>query len=423
MKALAAALLFAPLLIPSPVHALANRPAGSAGASAALEAGAPVSVARPAKENDYSSLINLAEKGSPETRAQAQFALINMGGRAVPDLLHALDKREYIPQLVYVLNGIKDERSAKPLANLLNLKDKKSLESVKNALFSLGSHSVPYLFAAIEDPSRCQPAAEVLASVKAPEYREKLKNYLKDKQTYVRRAAADVELSWLDPSARADMEGLLGDKNVKIRRDASAYFLAFAPNFSVKEIPALLKDPDAQVRRNSVQLATKLRDVKCFPILTKILLNDPDPQVRALSAEAVFRCNENGQATAPLIAALKDKDTSVAAAAARRLGALKAAQALVPLQELLENKGKQSDDVVDAVAGALADIGMKFNANILLPYINWNDLYVVRSVIRAWNISASPQDVKVKEALRNYIKMPVDDRYKNKVRTLLGKLG
>ncbi len=419
MKVYAAALLFVPLLIPAPVHALANRPA----ASAAVEAGALVSVARLAKENDYGALINLVEKGSPETRAQAQYALINMGGRAVPDLLHALDKREYVPELVYVLNGIKDGRSAGPLAKLLNLKDKKSLEPVKNALFSLGSRSVPYLFAAIEDPARCRPAAKVLASIKAPDYRKKLKNYLKDKRVFVRRAATEVELSWLDPSARADMEGLLGDKNVQIRRAASAYFLAFAPNFSVKDLPALLKDPDADVRKNSVQLATKLRDVKCFRIFSEILLGDPDPKVRALSAEAVFRCGENGQAVAPLIAALKDKDAFVAAAAARRLGALKAAQALVPLQELLENKGKQSDDVVDAVAGALADIGIKFNANILLPYINWNNLYVVRSVIRAWNVSASPQDVKVKEALRNYIKMPVDDRYKNKVRTLLGKLG
>ncbi len=420
MKVFAAALLFVPFLIPAPVHALANVPAKT---SAASEAAAPASVARLASENDYNALINLVEKSSPQTRAQAQYVLVNMGGRAVPALLDALKKREYVPELVFVLNGIKDGRSAEPLANLLNLKDKKSLESVKNALFSLGSHSVPYLFEAIEDPSRCQPAAEVLASIKAAEYREKLKNCLKDNRVYVRQAAAEVELSWLDPSARGDMESLLSDKNVAIRRAASAYFLAMAPNFSVKELPALLKDPDADVRRNSVQLATRLRDVRCFGILSEILLKDPDPEVRTLSVEAVFRCGENGQAVAPLIAALKDNDLHVSAAAARRLGALKAAQAGAPLQELLKNKGKQSDDVVDAVAGALADIGDKFDADSLLPYINWNNLYVVRSVIRAWNVSASPGDVKVKEALKNYIKMPVDDRYKNKVRTLLEKLG
>ncbi len=420
MKAIAAALLFALFLIPSPAHALANGPAGT---SSAPKTGAPVSVARLASENDYNALINLVEKGSPQTRAQAQYVLVNMGGRAVPALLDALKKREYVPELVFVLNGIKDGRSAEPLANLLNLKDKKSLESVKNALFSLGGSSVPYLFEAIEDPSHCKPAADVLASIKAPDYREKLKKRLKDKRVYVRQAAAEVELSWLDPSAREDMESLLSDKNMEIRRAASAYFLAMAPNFSVKELPALLGDQDAGVRRNSVQLATRLRDVRCFGILSEILRKDPDPEVRALSVEAVFRCGENGQAVAPLIAALKDNDLRVSAAAARRLGALKAAQAVAPLQELLKNKGKQSDDVVDAVAGALADIGDKFDADSLLPYINWNNLYVVRSVIRAWNVSASPGDVKVKDALKNYIKMPVDSRYKGKVRELLDKLG
>ena len=407
------AALFALLVLILPAAALAGgftarensaAPAGSEGAG------------------DVGRLIGLL--GSPDSmeRSQARYALVNIGEKAVPELIKALQARESLSEIVYILNSIKDERAAGPLAGLLDLPEGVELARVKSALYSLGDASVPYLFDALSDPARRVSAAAVLADMKPREYYTSIYPYLKDKDALTRRWAASVERSWLDKGASGLMAGLLEDPEAEVRREASAYFLALSPDVETPGLKRLLADADADVRVDALKIALKTRDTALVDDYIKIMDLDPSPEARLAAGEALMKTAPE-KAVEPSLRALKDKDDSVAAAAAIRLGELNRAEAAVPIQELLAGREKPSDEIVEAVARSLTDIGAKYDPNILLPHVNWENLYVVRSVIRAWEITARPTDEAIKAALRRYLEMPVDSRYKEHVKALLERLG
>ncbi len=77
-----------------------------------------------------------------------------------------LNTAKTLSDIVYVLNGIKDERAAGVLAGLLDLEDADALEKVESALYSLGPAAVPHLFGALNDPARRENAAKTLALIK-----------------------------------------------------------------------------------------------------------------------------------------------------------------------------------------------------------------------------------------------------------------
>jgi len=372
---------------------------------------------------DIPELIKLVKGSDPLRRSQAQYALIRMGEKPVPELIKALGERENLPEIIYVLNSIKDARAAGPLAGLLDVSDQETLEKVKAALFSLGEQSVPYLFEALGDPARCEQAAKVLAALREPGYFPTLVCRLRDDDPARRKCAAVIERAWLDEGAAAAMGELLRDSRADIRREASGYFLALSPNIgTVPGLSGLFSDTDDLVRINAVKIAAKNRETGLFTELCRVMSNDINPEARRLAGDAVFKCNPDKAAPA-LISALKDEDDAVAGSAACHLGELKAKDALLPLQGLLTGRGQRpSDTVVEGVARALADIGGGYDPNIFLPYINWENLYVVRSVIRAWEGTARPSDGRIKEALSNYMQMEVDGRYKDRVKALLDRL-
>lgn len=365
----------------------------------------------------------VAQLGSKDgqVKSQAMYALVNLGKDAVPALLASLGKRENLDEVIFVLNSIKDERAAGPLAGLLDVKDPETLGKVKSALFSLGPVSVPYLFDAMKDAGRREAASETLASMRDPEYFDRLRKLLGDKDPSVRRYAALVEKDWLDRGARGEMAVLLKDGFAETRRDASAYFLGVSPDFDTPGLDNLLKDPDAEVRITAIKITIKDRYPGAFGEVAGILSADPDADARKLATEALFRCYRD-KAAGPLTAALKDSDDSVASAAAGRLGEMKAKDAVPDIVALLKRGKKPSDEVVESVARSLGEIGGGYDPNVLLPYINWENLYVVRSVLNAWESAARPEDAGIKEALANYLAMQVDVRYKDRAKVLLQRL-
>lgn len=372
--------------------------------------------------NDVPRLIGLLKGDDGFVKAQAQYALTSMGKDAVPGLLSALDSRENIVEIVYVLNGIKDERAAGRLAGLLDLKDAEALGKVESALYSLGPAAVPHLFDALNDPSRRESAARTLALIKDKDSYPKLYPYLKSPDPGIRACAAYVESAWLDRGAGSIMAGLLKDGQARTRRDATGYFLAISPNIETPYLGTLLEDPDAQVRLNSIKIVIINRDNKYPGKVSAILKNDPDPRVRKAAVEAFYRCFREESSPA-FITALDDRDDSVAALAAGYIGELGVREAAPGLNSLLTGRGRPSDEIVESVARAFAGIKEGFDPEVLLPYINWENLYVVRSVLGAWEAAAMPGDVAIKDALRKYIEMQVDDRYKDRAMRLLEKLG
>jgi HEAT repeat protein len=370
---------------------------------------------------DVPGLIGVLKTGDGPARSQAQYALIRLGKDAVPGLIEALGQREDVPEIVYVLNSIKDERAAGPLAGLLDMKDEDALSKVEAALFSLGRPAVPFLFEAMKDPARRAPACAVLSSMKDPKYFKTLHGYLQEKDSGLRASAAAVERSWLDADASGIMGGLLSDENPAVRREASAYFLALSPNVSMPDHARLLKDPDETVRIIALKAAVKDREPGLAPGLVSVMTDDPSPEARRLAGDALYKCCPD-KAAGPFVAALGDRDDSVAVSAAGHLGELKAKESVKPLLVFLTGRQRPPDEVVEVVARALADIGEGFDPNVFLPYINWENLYVVRSVLRAWEETARPGDVKIKEALERYVRMQVDNRYKERVKRLIEKL-
>lgn len=371
--------------------------------------------------DDVPRLIGLLKGDDVYLKAQAQYALTCLGKDAVPGLLSALEVRENIVDIVYVLNGIKDERAAGPLAGLLDLKDAGALEKVESALYSLGPAAVPHLIDALNDPARRENAANTLALIKDKPSYPKLYPYLKSPDAGIRASAAYVESAWLDRGVESIMGGLLKDGQGRTRRYATGYFLAISPNIETPYLDILLDDPDALVRLNSIKIVIINRDKKYSSKVSKILKNDPDPRVRKEAVEAYYRCFREESSPA-FIAALDDRDDSVAALAAGYIGELGVKEAAPGLKVLLTGRGRPSDEIVESVARAFAGIKEGFDPDVLLPYINWENLYVVRSVLGAWEAAAIPGDVAIKDALKKYIEMRVDDRYKDRAKRLLEKL-
>lgn len=372
-------------------------------------------------DKDPARLVGLLGSRDGRVKSQAMYALVGLGKDSVPALLAALDKRENLKEVIFVLNSIKDERAAGPLARLLDVKDPETLGKIKSALFSMGPVSMPYLFDAMKDADRRKAASETLVSMKYPKYYDRLRNLLEDKDPSVRRYAALAEKGWLDRGARAEMAALLKDGDAETRRDSSAYFLGISPDFDTPGLTDLLKDPDAEVRITAIKITIKDRYPDAFGEVAGILAADPDAGARKLAAEALFRCYRD-KAAGPLTAALKDRDESVAAAAAGWLGVMKAKEAVPDIVALLKRVQKPSDEVVESVARSLGEIGGGYDANVLLPYVNWENLYVVRSVLNAWEAAARPEDSGIKKALANYLAMQVDVRYKDRAKMLLQRL-
>ncbi|HEY3347234.1 MAG TPA: HEAT repeat domain-containing protein, partial [Nitrospirota bacterium] len=218
------------------------------------------------------------------------------------------------------------------------------------------------------------------------------------------------------------MAALLTDTDAGTRRDAAEYFASLAQKTETPGKEKLLSDPDEQVRMSALKITTLNRDLRFADKFASMLKDDPSPGVRRLAAEALFRCVP-AKAAEPLIGALKDPDETVALDAAARLGEMKAKEAKLPLIAMLTAKGKPSDELVDGVSSALAAIGEPFGGKIFLPYINWDNLYVVRGVLRAWETAAVPEDTEIRDALLHYLTLSVDDRYKWRAQKLMDKLG
>ena len=102
---------------------------------------------------------------------------------------------------------------------------------------------------------------------------------------------------------------------------------------------------------------------------------------------------------------------------------MKAKEAAKALAGLIAKDADPSKAVVAAASAALGSIGEGFDPDVLLNHADWDDLYIVKGTITAWEKTAKPGDERVIAALREYIHKKTDNRYKGRAKDLIRKLG
>ena len=152
---------------------------------------------------------------------------------------------------------------------------------------------------------------------------------LKDKDEYVRKAAAYALGKIKDPRAVEPLIAALKDHNSDVR-EAAAYALGKIKDpRAVEPLIAALKDEDSDVRKAAAEALGEIKDPRAVEPLIAAL-KDESSSVRRAAAEALGKIGDP-RAVEPLIAALKDKDSDVRYAAAKALGEIKDPRAVEPL--------------------------------------------------------------------------------------------
>ena len=367
-------------------------------------------------------LIELLGSEDGYIRSQASYALIGMGHDATPALIEALSAKKSLVEVIYVLNAVKDERAAPALARLLDTDDEEVRRRAESALFALGAPATPFLIDALKDPLRSRSAARALSLISLTKENKKLYEILGNPDPSIRASAASVLRSWRDPGATGPMGALLKDPDAIVRTEASGYFLALGPDAETPYLDLLLADTDENVRINALKIVLKTRKSDYFAVYCGILKNDTNAQARKLAAEALFRYDRDKSAPA-LMEALGDPEDLVASEAADYLGEMKAREAAPALLKFFDTGAKKpSDKIVESAVRALSNMDAQYDPELLLPYVNWENLYVVKVVLVAWETSSMPENAGIRAALARYADMPVDNRYKERVRKLLERL-
>jgi HEAT repeat protein len=161
-----------------------------------------------------------------------------------------------------------------------------------------------------------------------------------------------VVLASCGPTSK-DMYAQLKGGEVQERIDAAAYFADEGDDFAVRALIELLGDEDAQVRTEAIKALGKLKSEQAVQPLSSVLYNDTDMDVRTSALDALL--NIGGDAAAEsLVVIAQDKQAELRLPAIAGLGEIGGEDQASALIELLSSK---DNNVVDAAADALIDIG------------------------------------------------------------------
>jgi len=163
---------------------------------------------------------------------------------------------------------------------------------------------------------------------------ESLKEALKDKDSDVRRAAAEALGKIGSPEAVAALIPALQDKRSDVRGStAEALAQVGSPEAVAALIPAL-RDEDSDVRGSTAEALAQVGSPEAVAALIPAL-RDKDSVVRRAAAEALGEIG-SPEAVAALNSALQDKGRNVKRAAARALGKIGTLETLEKLIQLPE---------------------------------------------------------------------------------------
>lgn len=284
--------------------------------------------------------------------AAAARVLIQIGSPAVEPLqvlLRSTRDPEAGQMIRLLLAQIGDARVLEMVIPMLEDRDAEIVEIAAGGLIKMGAAAVQPLLMAIRPYGKLSStnahatARQVLIKIGSAS-KEAFLDALHDQNSYVRQGAAGLldELGWKPDDGEAGawywMAKLEWKKCLALRAHAAAPLLA------------ALKDQDTKIRQDAMTAIGQLEHPESIRMLVSALV---DQEIRERVGEALKILGIN--AVPPLIAALKEENEELRAAAALVLGQIRDEQALEPLVDLLET-GKEPTSRV-AAARALGALG------------------------------------------------------------------
>lgn len=326
-------------------------------------------VERMEAEKDVEGLTEVMRHGGKHVRWAAAEALGKVGdARAVEPLIQAMqDEDDWLQEkAIEALGEIGDARAVNPLIQAL--KDERGLiQYVAGvALGKMGEPAVEPLLQALEDKDTWarDGAARALGEIGDAKAVEPLAGMLRQKDSRVRELAAEA-LGGIGEPALEHLIQALKDRAPAVRKAAAEALggignaRAVEPLIQTLTITPLIQDWDDYTNLQSFADGYK-REVK--PAVESALAKIGEPAV------------------APLIQALRDKDSWIRNGAARALAEIRDARAVEPLIRALED---EDDNVQTEAAYALGRIG---DARAVAPLIN---VFRRHETVGLWRTPAS----------------------------------
>ncbi len=265
-----------------------------------------------------------------------------------------------------------------------------------------GAVAEPLLRAALVDlePDVRIAAAQAAAQVRSRASAQTVVAWLTDPDARVRLAACEVLRAAPVASAFGALARVLSDPDPTVRMAGAS---ALATSGATEATGALLghiDDPAPQVRLAVADALAQIGDVAAaIPLLGKV--SDPAPEVRRSVARALGELGEPRAASA-LVLAVRDQVAQVRIEAVTALGRLRAAEAVLSIAPLLEER--ESSDVRAAALAALGHIGTQGAIRLLIKALATDDVHsdasTVRTALRRSGPNAKPA---LLDALRSYV--------------------
>lgn len=278
--------------------------------------------------------------GSSEPAAPEAEAAASAGERPAAK---GLSQDELAEAVIRILAARKDKSDAGPLAAALALRWPRVELYVLGEFSWMGPQVASYrpqveaLLAETDEAVRAA-AATVLGKMGDPAAVERLLAVLKnDPSAKVRAAAAEALGALRQSSAAQALVEALEDPAPEVRRAA---VLAVAQLKWASAGAALARrlevDQDAQVREHAAYALGELGGAQWVGVLAQALARDPSSRVRLNAAEALGKMQARGVLEA-LVGGLEDPDVHVREAVVVALGRLGDAEAVAPLERVLES--------------------------------------------------------------------------------------
>ena len=297
----------------------------------------------------------------------AGYACAALGAIGGPDALHALLQRLRDPkskmrgEIFSALGGISGTEAVNALSEGLRDPDSKIRARAALALNRAADPAaIPALLAAAHDPEKSVRDAAISALVSCTEKGGQydpilptLVEELKNKES----AIVDTVIRGLEKSADALVVPHLVHTMLTDEREQARSFARTAlRTFGTASAPALRAaavSSNAAVRARAIDFLGRIKDEVDIPLLIDSM-RDENRDVR-MAAIGALESERAGLAVPALIERLQDDDGKVVRYAVVTLGRIKAASAVPALIECLE----EDNDIADAAANALDDIGTK----------------------------------------------------------------
>ncbi|UCE88286.1 MAG: HEAT repeat domain-containing protein, partial [Pseudomonadota bacterium] len=319
------------------------------------------------KANKAIAVLLAEEPGAAGEAREAASKLKQMGGRAVPRLIDALEEDPANRNILSILAGLLDNESLHYYTDGLAHQDKRVVSSVMQILARSALYDANRLFELFEDPDIPKNVLlQILVSRKENINLRTLLDLLKDSNKTTRQlvfrvlefAAREDALPHLlpylesnDPDTRVQVTRVIARFDNALARDALLRTIS-DPHKTVRlaaidgiskltvTVPSqpicqLLKDSDITIQGKAVEALVKIHDPQTVKYLIDVLQDDSE-YVRRAAVEVLNEIGDH-RAIRDLLNALRDKDWWIRVRAADALGSIGGPKVIDAVLELMRD--------------------------------------------------------------------------------------